>query len=48
MRNDKLFLKYLVDENPKSQQISTNFSTFYLIFKGPSFQYHKVRHPNFL
>ena len=23
------------------------FSTFYLIFKGPPFQYHKVRHLNF-
>ena len=23
-------------------------STFYLIFKGPSFKYQKVRHPNFL
>ena len=26
----------------------TNFSTLYLIFKGRSCQYHKVRHPNFL
>ena len=26
----------------------TNFSTFYLKFKGSPFQYHKVRHPNFL
>ena len=24
------------------------FSTFYVIFKGPPFQYYKVRHPNFL
>ena len=29
-------------------QKQTNFSTFYLIFKGLPFQYHKVRHPNFL
>ena len=36
-----LFLK-------KQPQKQTNFSTFYLIFKGPPFQYHKVRHPNFL
>ena len=36
-----LFLK-------KQPQKRTNFSTFYLIFKGPPFQYHKVRHPNFL
>ena len=34
---------------PKKQPPkSTNISTFYLIFiKGPPFQYHKVRHPNF-
>ena len=36
-----LFLK-------KQPQKRTNFSTFYLTFKGPPFQYHKVRHPNFL
>ena len=45
MKNSKcqhfLFLK-------KQPQKRTNFSTFYLIFKGPPFQYHKVRHPNFL
>ena len=35
-----LFLK-------KQPQKWTKFSTFYLIFKGSSFQYHKVRHPNF-
>ena len=33
---------------PKKQpQKRTNFPTFYLIFEGPPFQYHKVRHPNF-
>ena len=26
----------------------TNFSTFYLIFKGSPFQYYKVKHPYFL
>ena len=36
-----LFLK-------KQPQKWTKFSTFYLIFKGSSFQYHKVRHLNFL
>ena len=36
-----LFLK-------KQPQKRTNFSTFYFIFTGPSFQYHKVKHPNFL
>ena len=45
MKNSKcqhfLFLK-------KQPQKWTNFSTFYLIFKGSPFQYHKVRHPNFL
>ena len=44
MKNSKcqhfLFLK-------KQPQKWTKFSTFYLIFKGPPFQYHKVRHPNF-
>ena len=45
MKNSKcqhlLFLK-------KQPQKSINFSTFYLILKGPPFQYPKVRHPNFL
>ena len=45
MKNSKcqhfLFLK-------KQPQKWPNFSTFYLIFKGSPFQYHKVRHPNFL
>ena len=45
MKNSKchyfLFLK-------KQPQKWTDFSTFYLIFKGPSFQNHKVGHPNFL
>ena len=45
MKNSKcqhfLFLK-------KQPQKWTNFSTFYLKFKGSLFQYHKVRHPNFL
>ena len=36
-----LFLK-------KQPQKRTNCSTFCLIFKGLPFQYHKVRHPNFL
>ena len=36
-----LFLK-------KQPQKWIHFSTFYLIFKGPSFQYYKGRHPNFL
>ena len=37
--NSFLFLK-------KQLQKPTNFSTFYLTFKGPPpFQYHKVRHP---
>ena len=31
----------------KQRQKWTNFSTFYLVFKGSPFQYHKVRHPNF-
>ena len=33
---------YFWKNSPKNGQI------FYLIFKGPPFQYHKVRHPNFL
>ena len=41
MKNSKchhfLFLK-------KQPQKWTKFSTFYLIFKGPPFQYYKVRH----
>ena len=45
MKNSKcqhfLFLK-------KQPQKWSNFSTFYLIFKGSPFQYHKVRHLNFL
>ena len=45
MKNSKcqhfLFLK-------KQPQKRTNFSIFYLTFKGSPFQYHKVRHPNFL
>ena len=52
---EKLLPKYLIHKNLKRFFISekqlqkrTNFSTFYLIFKGLSFQYHKVRHPNFL
>ena len=36
-----LFLK-------KQLQKWKNFPTFYLIIKGLSFQYHKVRHPDFL
>ena len=51
---EKLLPKYLIHKNLKRFFISekqlqkrTNFSTFYLIFKGLSFQYHKVRHPNF-
>ena len=52
---EKLLPKYLIHKNlkrffisEKQPQKRTNFSTFYLIFKGPPFQYHKVRHPNFL
>ena len=45
MKNSKcqhfLFLK-------KQPQKRTNFSTFYLIFKRPPFQYYKVRHPSIL
>ena len=57
MRNKKSLPKYLIHENSKYQHFLflkkqppklTNFSTFYLIFKGPPFQYHKVRHLNFL
>ena len=58
LRNKKSLLKYLIHENSECQhfllflkkgpQKWTNFSTFYLIFKGPPFQYHKVRYPNFL
>ena len=44
MKNSKfqhfLFLK-------KQPQKWTNSPFFNLIFKGPPFQYHKVRHPNF-
>ena len=54
---EKSLPKYLIHENSKCHyflflkkqpQKQTNFSTFYLIFKGPPFQYHKVRHSNFL
>ena len=52
---EKSLPKYLIHKNlkrffisEKQPQKRTNFSTFYLIFKGPPFQYHKVRHPNFL
>ena len=57
LRNEKSLPKYLIHEkfkmsaffiSEKQPQKWTNFSTFYLIFKGPPFQYHKVRHPNFL
>ena len=53
MRNEKSLSTYLIHENSKCQhflflkrqpQKRTNFSNCYLIFKGPPFQYHKVRH----
>ena len=36
---------YFWKNSPKKR---TNFSFFYLIFKGPPLQYHKARHSNFL
>ena len=55
---EKFLSKYLIHENSKcfniflflkkQPQKQTNFSTFYLIFKEPQFQYRKVRHSNFL
>ena len=56
-RNEKSLPKYLIHENSRCQHILflkkqpqkwSIFSTFYLIFKGQPFHYHKVRHLNFL
>ena len=50
--NEKSFPKYLIHENSECQHFfisektapkTEKFSTLYLIFKGPPFQYHKVR-----
>ena len=38
------FQHFFISE--KTAQKRTSFSNLYL-FKGPPFQYHKVRHPNF-
>ena len=55
--NEKSLSKYLIHEkfkmsayfiSEKTAPKIDKFSTFYLIFKGSLFQYHKVRHPNFL
>ena len=43
IQNVSIFL-FLEKQPPKR----TNSSTCYLVFKGPPFQYHKLRHPNFL
>ena len=57
LRNEKSLPKYLIHEkfkmsaffiSEKTAPKWTNFSTFYLIFKGLSFQHHNVRHPSFL
>ena len=48
---EKLLPKYLIHENSKYQHFfisEKTAPTFYLIFKGSPFQYHNVRHPNFL
>ena len=54
--NEKSLPKYLIHEkfkisaffiSEKQPQKLAKFSTFYLIFKGSLFQYHKVRHPDF-
>ena len=54
LRNEKSLPKYLIHEKFKMSaffisEITTlkmeTFFKFYLIFKGPPFQYHKVRHP---
>ena len=39
----KYFFLFLKKQPPKQ----THVSIFYLIFKGPAFQYHKVWRPNF-
>ena len=57
MRNKESLPKYLIQEKfkmlaffifEKTVPKWTNFSSFYLILKGSPFQYHKVRHANFL
>ena len=57
MRYEKSLPKYLIHEKFKmsaffnSEKTTPKMDKFFKIlakFKGPPFQYHKVRHPNFL
>ena len=57
MRNEESLSKYLIHKkfkmsaffiSEKTAPEMGKFLAFYVIFKGPPFQYHKVRHPNFL
>ena len=39
---------YFISEKKKTPKNTQFFQLFTLYFKGPPFQYHKVRNPNYL